>query len=78
MTRIVLDAAFLGKLHNLSQPLELCDETGKVRAQVVPVLDPADYEPMEPPPLSEEELQKRRSSNTGLTTRELLTQLEKL
>jgi hypothetical protein len=78
MTRIILDAASLSKLHNLSQPLELCDETGAVRAQLIPVLNPDDYEPCEPPPLSEEEMRKRRESTDGLTTRELIAKLENL
>lgn len=30
MTRITLDSTMLEKLHNLVQPLELCDEEGRV------------------------------------------------
>ena len=77
MTRIILDAAFMTKLQNLRQPLELCDESGTVRAQLLPVLDPTDYEPIPPPELSVEELQKRRSATKWLTTAEVLEQLER-
>ena len=78
MTRIILDAASISKLHNLSQPLELCDETGTVRAQLLPVVDPSQYEPAPPPELSAEELQKRRQSSNWRTTAEVLKHLEKL
>ncbi|MGH7134867.1 MAG: hypothetical protein ACREHD_03955 [Pirellulales bacterium] len=37
MTRIVVDAILLDKLGNLSQVTELCDHSGRVLAQVVPV-----------------------------------------
>lgn len=59
MTRIVLDDYLREKLRNLAEPLELCDETGRVLAHVVPVSatqEPA-YEPSEPP-VSEDELHR--------------------
>ena len=77
MTRIILDAAFMTKLQNLRQPLELCDESGTVRAQLLPVLDPTDYEPIPPPELSAEELQQRRASTKWLTTAEVLERVER-
>lgn len=30
MTRVLLDPALLKRLHNLAQPLELCDESGRI------------------------------------------------
>lgn len=78
MTRIILDAASMSKLQNLCQPLELCDESGIVRARLVPVPDPSDYEPVAPPDLSPEELQKRRESAKWYTTSEVLKHLENL
>ncbi len=77
MTQIIVDAELRGKLHDLRQPLELCDESGQVLAHLVPVLNPADYEPVEPPPLSEEELEKRRNE-PDYSTAEVLAFLEKL
>lgn len=35
-------------LPNLSQPLELCDESGRVVGRVIPALDLSEYEPREP------------------------------
>lgn len=78
MTRIVLDAASMSKLHNLNQPLELCDESGTVRAQLLPIPDPTEYEPAEPPALSAEEVKKRRESAQWHTTSEVLNRLEKM
>ena len=76
MTRIILDAAAMSRLHNLLKPLELCDESGTVRAQLFPVLDPSEYEEVPPPELSAEELQKRRESSKWYTTAEMLEHLE--
>jgi len=53
--RIILDNSLREKLHNLDQPLELCDETGRVLARVTPYYDPAEYGPLEPQ-ISEEEI----------------------
>ena len=78
MTRIVLDAALRSKLHDLSQPLELCDEAGRVVGRVLPVRDLSEYEPREPQ-VSDEELNRRSKSNEKTyTTAEVLTHLEKL
>ena len=78
MTQIVVDAELRGKLHNLRQPLELCDESGQVLAWLTPVLNPAGARSMEPPPLSEEELQRREQEPGAYSTAEVLAHLEKL
>jgi hypothetical protein len=78
MTRIILDATLRSKLPDLSQPLELCDESGKVVARVTPVFDPSEYEPQEPPPLSEEELRRREKSDRWYTTEQVLAHLKSL
>ena len=57
MTRVILDETLRDKLNNLSQPLELCDESGRVVARVFPVMDLSEYEPCEPT-ISEEELRR--------------------
>jgi len=76
MTQIILDAALRSKLHDLNQPLELCDESGRILARLIPVLDPSQYEPVEPQ-LSAEELQ-RRKNEPDFSTAEVLAYLEKL
>jgi hypothetical protein len=78
MTRVIVDETLLSKLHNLSQPLELCNASGKVLARLLPTFDPSLYEHLEPN-ISKEELERRRQ-NKGktYTTAEVLAYLEKL
>jgi hypothetical protein len=52
-------------LYDLSQPLEICDESGRVLARVLPTIDRSQYEELEPQ-ISREELQ-RRKQNKGKT-----------
>ena len=78
MTRILMDAELRDKLQNLSQPLELCDESGRVLGRVIPALDLSQYEPLVPQ-VSEEELDRRsQSDEKTYTTAEVLAFLEKL
>lgn len=77
MTRIVLDPTLREKLHNLVQPLELCDETGRVLARLLPVYDRAEYGPLEPQ-ISEEELRRREQSDKWYTTEQVLAHLKNL
>jgi len=78
MTRIILDAGLRQRLNNLTEPLELCDESGQVLARLTPLLDPKQYGPLEPQ-VSEEELLRRSQSNEKTyTTAEVLAYLENL
>jgi hypothetical protein len=78
MTKIVCDAALRQKLHDLAKQLELCDESGHVLAQVVPVVAPAVYENSEPQ-ISGEELDRRIASRgKTYSTAEVLAYLERL
>ena len=77
MTRIVLDSDLESKLLNLTQPLELCDKAGRVRARVTPIYDPAEHGPLEPQ-ISEEELRRREKSDKWYTTAEVLAHLRSL
>lgn len=78
MIKIILDEMLREKLHDLSQPLELCDRDGRVKGHVFPVLDLSQYEPCEPP-ITEEELQRlEQSKEKRYTTAEVLAYLEKL
>jgi hypothetical protein len=77
MTKVIVDETLLAKLHNLSQPLELCDPSGRVLGRVVPVVDLSEYELWEPP-ISEEELQRREQSEEWYSTEEVLAHLRNL
>ena len=77
MTKIVVDETLRAKLLNLTQPLELCDESGNVLASVHPKLDLSQYGPCEPQ-VSEEELDRREQSTEWYTTEEVLAYLKKL
>lgn len=78
MTRVQLDDQLRAKLLNLASPLELCDETGRVVARVLPSYDPSEFGPLEPQ-ISREELE-RRKQNKGktYTTEEVIEYLERL
>lgn len=78
MTQIILDASASGQLHNLTQPAELCDPSGRVLGRFVPLIDLSEWEPVSPD-ISEEELDRRAKSNQKrYSTAEVLAHLEKL
>jgi hypothetical protein len=78
MTKVIVDAMLLSKLHGLKEPLELCDESGRTLAKVRPSIDLSQYEPLEPQ-VSKEELERRAHSNEKrYTTAEVLAYLESL
>jgi hypothetical protein len=90
MTRVVADDMLRTKLCDLTQPVEICDNAGRVLGHFMPgAVDLYDktgnvlgcflaYEGREPQ-ISSEELQRRRQ-NKGktYTTAEVLAHLEKL
>jgi hypothetical protein len=76
MTKLIVEAPFLDKLQNLTQPVELCDGSGRVLGRFTPVGDAANTGRPEPQ-LSEEELQ-RREQGPDYSTEEVLAHLEKL
>ena len=55
MSRIIVDGVLLSKLHNLAEPLELCDGSGRVLGRLIPEGDLSKYEYWEPE-ISKEEL----------------------
>jgi hypothetical protein len=65
MTRIVIDSEVREKLHNLTAPLELCDEAGRVLARLTPAMSSLQCDGFEPQ-ISPEEL-LRRKQNKGKT-----------
>ena len=82
MTRIIVDEILKSRLHDLKEPLELCDAAGHVLARVSPSvtaaeLDLSKWEPVEPPTLTAEERERMLKEPT-YTTAELIAYLEKL
>ncbi len=78
MTRVTLDEILRNKLCNLSDSIELCDESGRVVARVYPAADPSEYESWAPP-ISDDELRRlEHSDEKRYTTAEVLAHLEKL
>jgi hypothetical protein len=77
MTKVVVDAVLRSKLHDLTEPLELCDESGLVLGRVFPAVDLSQYEPWEPS-FSEEELRNMGKSEKWYTTEQVLAHLKNL
>jgi hypothetical protein len=76
MTQVIVTETLRTMLQDFSKSLELCDESGRVLARVIPVLDPSRYERVEPE-LSREESERRRQE-PDYSTAEVLAHLEKL
>jgi hypothetical protein len=82
MARIVLDANQVQQLYSSAGRVELCDASGKVLAEALPVPRPlaelADWEPVTPD-VSDQEIERRLNSKAkNLTTAEVLAHLRKL
>ena len=72
MTRVTLDEILRNRLHDLTDAIELCDESGRVVARVYPAADPVDYE-FSVPPISDEQLKRlEESAEKRYTTAEVL------
>lgn len=69
MTRVAIDEALRAKLHNLTTPLELCDDKGNVLAILWPTPTPSIYVGRECP-LSPEEIEDRVKNPGRLYTGE--------
>lgn len=76
MTRVTVDAELRSRLRNFLEPLDLCDESGRLVGTFRParMAPPPDYTE---PPLSEEEWQ-RRQRQEDFSTDEVLARLEHL
>jgi hypothetical protein len=78
MTRIICNAALREKLHGLATALELCDESAKVLARVLPAPDQV-LEGSPEPQITSEELDRRIASRgKTYSTAEVLAYLESL
>jgi hypothetical protein len=77
MTRITLDEPLKSRLDNLIEPVELCDQSGRVLGRYFPAFEPADYEPLDPQ-VSNDELRRRKASKEWYSTAEVLNHLKGL
>jgi hypothetical protein len=77
MNQIVIDNETKSRLGDFTEPVEICDATGRVLARLLPVVDLADVEACRPD-ISEEELQRREREDKWYTTQEVLDHLESL
>ena len=78
MTRVPIDASLPAKLSELTEPVELCDESGKVVGRFEPAFDPSKWEIIGPE-LTDEELERRANSKgPWYTTKEVLAYLRNL
>lgn len=76
MTRIIVDPQTRTKLLNLTEPLDLCDESGKLLGVFTPLSELEAAERARPP-ITDEEL-ARRLSEPDYSTAEVLAYLQKL
>lgn len=80
MTRVTVDANLQHLLLNFTKPLELCDESGAVRAKLVPcpAEDPNEWIDLTAD-ISDEEIEKEiESGDDGYSTEELIAEIKKL
>lgn len=77
MTRVILNQAFSEQLAGYSQPVELCDPSGRTVGTLFPAVDVSMYEPWEPT-FAEEELRETEKSTDWRGTEQLLKYLENL
>jgi hypothetical protein len=76
MSRLTLDNATLAKLQGLSEPVDLCDEQGRVVGHYVPYPGgiPADALELD---ISEEELDRRAANFHGRPLEDLVAEWER-
>jgi hypothetical protein len=78
MIKIVVSLELRAKLHNLTEPLELCDEGGQVLAHLTPAICPPQSDRTQPE-ISREELSRRKQTKgRSFTTAEVLDLLARL
>lgn len=79
MTQFVLDPAQAARFSELNEPVQVCDEAGRVLGE----FRPATVSTGQPPegmecPHSSQELQRRRENPVRFTTKQVLKHLESL
>jgi hypothetical protein len=78
MTRIVLDAALRTRLNNLDEPLEVCDESGRVLGFFHPIVRTAAASTRPQSPYTREEIGRFRQEQTARPLADILQDLERL
>jgi hypothetical protein len=73
MTKVVLDQRTRAQLHDLKEPLQFVDESGRLLGLFTPNIDPALLQPQ----VSEEEIQRRLAHGGGRPLADILHDLEK-
>jgi hypothetical protein len=76
MTKIVVDRVVWERLASVKEPVQLCDEQGRVFGCFTPAAEQPPFE-WGRPQISEEELQRRAQGQGGRTLAEILADLEK-
>ncbi|MCA9028535.1 MAG: hypothetical protein KDA86_25220 [Planctomycetaceae bacterium] len=74
MTQITFDPSTIAQLGELTQPVEIVNDSGQVLGLFSPVMSPP-YEDSWIPPMSQPEFETAVSDGPGLTTDELLLRL---
>ena len=80
MTRVTVNAQLQQLLLNFTTPLELCDNSGVVRAKLVPcsVEDPNEWIDLTAD-ISDEEIEREiESGDDGYSTEELIAEIKKM
>ena len=75
MVRIILDSSTLAKLGDLSDRVEIMDESGNRVGYFTPAT-PVDLYQTVQPPLSREEIERRKRNLSGRPLRDILADLE--
>jgi len=76
MMKVVLDCSTWAKFQNLTEPQELCDESGRVLGYFTPASEESVYDRVAPP-VSEEELDRREAEGGGRVLADILADLAK-
>jgi hypothetical protein len=77
MSSYVLPENVVNDLQRFGEATQLCDTAGRALGVFVPIVDPSDYEAVEPEP-TREELEEIKKSTEWYTTAEVLRHLENL
>ena len=73
MTKVTVDAAMRARLHDLSELLEVCDESGRTLGYSHPLVPAGDAKAASP--LSDEEIERRHQQRSGRPLGEILEDL---
>ncbi len=78
MSQFVLDANSIPRLATLTQPVELCDSSGRVLGRFLPKIDLTEWEIVGPESSEEELCRREQSKGKRYTTAEVIAHLESL